>query len=119
MFIKRDDLTGLAFGGNKARKFEFAFAEALAEDADVVITGTASQSNHARQYAVAAAKLGLECYLVNRRDHRSRAGVNGNLCWVACWEPRRGWSRWIGASSNARPWSNWWTNCRRPSDGLT
>jgi len=79
VFLKRDDLTGLAFGGNKTRKFEFAFADALAEGADVVITGAASQSNHARQCAAAAAKLGLECYLVNRHDHRSRAGVNGNL----------------------------------------
>lgn len=77
--IKRDDLTGLAFGGNKSRKFEFAFADAWAQGCDVVITGAAAQSNHARQAAAAAAKLGLKCYLVNRHDHRSRQGIQGNL----------------------------------------
>lgn len=77
--MKRDDLTGLAFGGNKSRKFEFSFADALAQGCDVVITGAAAQSNHARQAAAAAAKLGLKCYLVNRHDHRSRLGIQGNL----------------------------------------
>jgi D-cysteine desulfhydrase family pyridoxal phosphate-dependent enzyme len=79
ILIKRDDLTGLAFGGNKTRKFDFTFADALQEGADCVITGAASQSNHARQAAAAAAKLGMKAYLVNRLDARARAGIQGNL----------------------------------------
>lgn len=64
LLIKRDDQTGLAMGGNKVRKLEFLMAEALAQGADVVLTGGAAQSNHCRQTAAAAAKLGLECILV-------------------------------------------------------
>lgn len=61
LLIKRDDQTGLATGGNKARKLEFLMAEAIAQKADVVITQGATQSNHARQTAAAAARLGLAC----------------------------------------------------------
>jgi len=64
LFIKRDDCTGLASGGNKTRKLEFLMAEALARGADMVITQGATQSNHARQTAAAAAKLGLDCQLL-------------------------------------------------------
>lgn len=64
LWIKRDDQTGLATGGNKARKLEFLIAEALAQDADTLITCGAAQSNHARQTAAAAAKFGLDCTLV-------------------------------------------------------
>lgn len=77
-FVKRDDLTGLAFGGNKTRKFCYTFADALADGADCIITGSASQSNHARQAAAAAAKLGLQCYLVSRWDQRAQLGFQGN-----------------------------------------
>ena len=79
VLIKRDDLTGLAFGGNKTRKFEFALGDARAQGATAIITGAASQSNHARQAAAAAAHLGMKCVLVNRHDHRSRMGIQGNL----------------------------------------
>jgi D-cysteine desulfhydrase family pyridoxal phosphate-dependent enzyme len=79
IMMKRDDLTGLAFGGNKTRKFDFTFADALREGADCVITGAASQSNHARQAAAAAAKLGMKAYLVNRYDAKAREGIQGNL----------------------------------------
>ena len=72
LFMKRDDLTGLAFGGNKTRKFDFVMADAQAAGATAVITGAASQSNHARQAAAAAARLGMKCVLVNRHDHRSQ-----------------------------------------------
>jgi D-cysteine desulfhydrase family pyridoxal phosphate-dependent enzyme len=78
LFLKRDDLTGLAFGGNKARKFAFTFADALQEGADCVITGAASQSNHARQAAAASARLGLKAYLVNQYDQRAEMGIQGN-----------------------------------------
>ncbi|MDP6777862.1 MAG: pyridoxal-phosphate dependent enzyme, partial [Candidatus Latescibacteria bacterium] len=79
VLIKRDDLTGLALGGNKTRKFDFVMADAQAAGATTVITGAASQSNHARQAAAAAARLGMKCVLVNRHDHRSQAGIQGNL----------------------------------------
>jgi 1-aminocyclopropane-1-carboxylate deaminase/D-cysteine desulfhydrase-like pyridoxal-dependent ACC family enzyme len=62
--IKRDDLTGLALGGNKVRKLEFLIAEALRQKADVVITSGATQSNHARLTAAAARAAGLDCVLV-------------------------------------------------------
>ncbi len=64
LLIKRDDLIGLAFGGNKVRKLEFLLAEALARGCDTVITGGAQQSNHSRQTAAAAAVCGLACHLV-------------------------------------------------------
>jgi len=64
IYIKRDDCTGLASGGNKTRKLEFLMAEALQRGADTVITQGAVQSNHARQTAAAAAKLGLKCELL-------------------------------------------------------
>ncbi len=77
--IKRDDLTGLAFGGNKTRKFDFVFGDALAKGADVIVAGFGSQSNFARQAAAACAKLGLKCFLVNRYDDRARrVGIQGN-----------------------------------------
>lgn len=64
IYIKRDDCTGLATGGNKTRKLEFLMAEAMEQKADTVITQGAVQSNHARQTAAAAAKLGLKCELL-------------------------------------------------------
>lgn len=73
LFIKRDDLTGLAFGGNKTRHLEFSLAQALKEGCDVVINGAAVQSNYCRQTAAACAKLGLRCVLILRRDPRIEA----------------------------------------------
>jgi D-cysteine desulfhydrase family pyridoxal phosphate-dependent enzyme len=64
LLVKRDDQTGLATGGNKTRKLEFLIADALAQGADVVITAGAAQSNHCRQTAAAAARVGLACALV-------------------------------------------------------
>ncbi|MBE3073219.1 MAG: D-cysteine desulfhydrase [Acidobacteria bacterium] len=64
LFIKRDDLLGLAAGGNKTRKLEFLVADALARGADTLITCGAVQSNHARLTLAAAAKEGLKCRLV-------------------------------------------------------
>ncbi len=78
VMVKRDDLTGLAFGGNKTRKFDLALGDAVAQGATALITGAASQSNHARQAAAAAAKLGMKCVLVNRHDQRSQMGIQGN-----------------------------------------
>ena len=64
ILIKRDDQTGLAFGGNKTRKLEFLVAEAREQGAKTLITGGALQSNHCRQTAAAAARFGLDCILV-------------------------------------------------------
>ncbi|TDK42193.1 D-cysteine desulfhydrase [Antarcticimicrobium luteum] len=64
IWIKRDDCTGLSTGGNKTRKLEFLMAEAQQQGADIVLTQGATQSNHARQTAAAAAKLGIDCHLL-------------------------------------------------------
>jgi len=64
LYVKRDDQTGLATGGNKTRKLEFLMADAVAKGADTVVTEGATQSNHVRQTAAAAAKLGLDCHVV-------------------------------------------------------
>jgi len=64
LFVKRDDCTGVAGGGNKTRKLEYVIGQAVANGADTLITTGAIQSNHARQTAGLAARLGLECHLV-------------------------------------------------------
>ncbi len=81
IWIKRDDCTGLATGGNKARKLEFLVGEAREQGADGIVTFGAVQSNHARQTAAAAAAAGLECHLilVANVDYREPAWeVSGN-----------------------------------------
>lgn len=77
IFMKRDDNTGLALGGNKTRKLEFIMGDALAQGADCVITAGAAQSNHCRQTAAAAASLGLECHLVLGGEEPEQ--TSGNL----------------------------------------
>jgi len=82
LWIKRDDCTGLATGGNKTRKLEFLMGEALALGADTVITQGATQSNHARQTAAACAKLELACHLLleDRTGYSSPDyTLNGNV----------------------------------------
>ena len=64
LWIKRDDCTGLAGGGNKTRKLEFLMAAAVADKADTVITQGATQSSHARQTAAIAARLGMACHIL-------------------------------------------------------
>jgi D-cysteine desulfhydrase len=77
IFIKRDDLTGLAGGGNKTRKLELFVADALGQHAETLVTEGAAQSNHCRQTAAAAAVCGLRCILV-LQGHAQR-GAAGNL----------------------------------------
>ena len=82
LWIKRDDCTGLSTGGNKTRKLEFLIADALEKKADVVITQGATQSNHARQTAAAAAKVGMDCHvLLENRTGRTDTPYleNGNV----------------------------------------
>ena len=68
LLIKRDDQTGLALGGNKARKLEFLVGQALEQGAGTLVTAGAAQSNHCRQTAAAAAKAGLKCELILNGD---------------------------------------------------
>lgn len=77
ILIKRDDLTGLALGGNKPRKLEFLMADALAHGADSIVISAAAQSNMVRMTAAAAAKLGMEIYTVLRGSTDEE--VQGNL----------------------------------------
>lgn len=72
LYIKRDDQTGLAFGGNKTRKLEFLIPEAQAHGAETLITTGAVQSNHCRQTAAAAAKYGFKCILVLAGEPQSK-----------------------------------------------
>ncbi len=77
LWIKRDDLTGHAFGGNKIRKLEYLIADAQAKEADTLVTAGAVQSNHCRQTAGAAARFGLDCVLV--LEGHAAAEQTGNV----------------------------------------
>src|SRR5262249_58788698 len=63
LWVKREDATGLGFGGNKLRKLDYVLHEALAKGADTIVSGGVVQSNSQRQVAAVAAKLGLACHL--------------------------------------------------------
>jgi len=76
IMIKRDDQTGLAFGGNKTRKLEFLVADAMQQGARTLVTGGAIQSNHCRQTAAAAARYGLGCILVLAGEKPDRPTAN-------------------------------------------
>jgi D-cysteine desulfhydrase family pyridoxal phosphate-dependent enzyme len=113
VWIKRDDLTGLGGGGNKTRKLEFLAAAALAEGADPLITGGAPQSNHCRQTAAAAARLGLRCVLVLVGPPQPHSGnllldalLGAELAWTGD-SPRDGHMQAIFACEQAagrKPW---------------
>lgn len=82
LWVKRDDCTGLSSGGNKTRKLEYLMADAQDQGADTIITQGATQSNHARQTAAAAAKLGMGCHIL--LEDRTGSGetsytLNGNV----------------------------------------
>jgi L-cysteate sulfo-lyase len=77
IWIKRDDCTGMSTGGNKTRKLEFLMAEAKAEGANMVMTQGATQSNHARQTAAFAARLGVKCHIL-LEDRTSSKDPNYN-----------------------------------------
>ena len=78
LWVKRDDCTGLSSGGNKTRKLEFLIADAIENGADTIITQGATQSNHARQTAAAAAKVGLACHIL-LEDRTGSNEINYNL----------------------------------------
>ena len=82
IWIKRDDCTGLAGGGNKTRKLEFLLGDALEQEADTLVTQGAVQSNHVRQTAAAAAACGLACEVILEERTGSKAEDyvwNGNV----------------------------------------
>jgi len=79
LYVKRDDQTGLAFGGNKARKLDFIMADVVRCGADCVVTWAGVQSNWCRQVAAAATKLGIKTVLVLFKGPRSPEGCDGNL----------------------------------------
>ncbi len=91
LWIKRDDLLGLAGGGNKARKLEFSVGAAVTANADVLVTGGAAQSNHVRMTAAAGARLGLDVVAVMTSDPPSRA--EGNVLLETMFDIEL---RWIG-----------------------
>ncbi len=76
LWVKRDDCTGLATGGNKARKLDLLVADALSSGCDVLVTAGGPQSNHARTTAAAAARAGLDCVLAFNADPPPRAEGN-------------------------------------------
>jgi D-cysteine desulfhydrase family pyridoxal phosphate-dependent enzyme len=91
LWVKRDDLTGLGGGGNKARKLDYLCADALASGADVLVTGGGPQSNHVRMTAAAANRLGLACTVVMAGPRPSTA--TGNVLLVEVFGPD---VEWIG-----------------------
>jgi len=78
--VKRDDMTGLAFGGNKTRKLEYLMADAMSQDADYIVTGAGFHSNWCTQAAAAARKLGMKVVLVKSgpRDGYEPEDIDGN-----------------------------------------
>ena len=78
ILVKRDDQTGMAFGGNKVREFEYSIAPAVKGGYDVLLHGAASQSNQSRLTAAVAARLGLKAVVLGRKDAHAEP-MNGNL----------------------------------------
>jgi len=78
ILIKRDDLTGVAFGGNKIREFEYSLAPAVEQGCDILLNSAAAQSNQSRQTAAVAGKLGMRSVIIARQDAHSTP-VQGNL----------------------------------------
>jgi D-cysteine desulfhydrase family pyridoxal phosphate-dependent enzyme len=113
LFIKRDDQTGLASGGNKTRKLEFLLAEAQAHGARTLITSGAAQSNHCRQTAAAAARYGFDCILVLSGDPAEKP--TGNLLLDHLLGAEIIWtSRDHRDDSLAQTFKDAWSDGRRP-----
>jgi L-cysteate sulfo-lyase len=99
LWVKREDASGLGFGGNKLRKLDYVLQEALAAEADVLVSGGVAQSNSQRQVAAVAAKLGLECHLIVYQGRVVPATADyeasGNALLI----------RLYGANVHAAPWT--------------
>ena len=88
LWVKRDDCTGLSSGGNKTRNLEYLVADAQTKGADTIITQGATQSNHARQTAAAAAKVGMSCHILledrtGSNDPDDMSGCSARGFWAA------------------------------------
>lgn len=97
LYIKRDDLTELALGGNKVRNLEFLIGDALAQGADVILAAGGLQSNYCRLAAAAAAKVGLDCILVHNAERPER--LEGNQLLIHLLGTER---RFIGTVDEAK-----------------
>ena len=115
LWAKREDCnSGLAYGGNKVRKLEYLAAEALAQGCDTLVSIGGVQSNHTRQVAAVAARLGLACVLVQEHwvdwdDPGYRPSATS--CCRGSWEPTFGWTRPGSISASARAGSRRWSRC--------
>lgn len=107
LWVKRDDLTGLGMGGNKARKLEFLCGAALAEGADCLVTLGAAQSNHCRMTAAAGAVLGLEVHLVLGADDASSPQQAGHGTPTVAPTGNRLLSALFGATQHVTDTSDW------------
>ncbi len=113
LLVKRDDLTGLAFGGNKTRKLEFVLAEAQANGARTLVTVGAAQSNHCRQTAALAARAGLDCILVLSGEPEEQP--TGNLLLDELFGVEIVWTTRAGrASALQQAFEDAWAAGRRP-----
>lgn len=113
LLVKRDDQTGLAFGGNKARKLEFLLAEAQAHGAKTLITAGALQSNHCRQTAAAAAHFGFDCILVLAGE--PPATSSGNFLLDQLLGAQIVWCNWETRHAELqRAFEQAWAEGRRP-----
>jgi D-cysteine desulfhydrase family pyridoxal phosphate-dependent enzyme len=113
LLVKRDDLTGLAFGGNKTRKLEFVLAEAQANGARTLVTVGAAQSNHCRQTAALAARAGLDCILVLSGEPEEQP--TGNLLLDELFGAEIVWTTRAGrASALQQAFEDAWAAGRRP-----
>ena len=98
IYVKRDDLTGLALGGNKVRQLEYLLGEAVHAGATAVVTGAGVDSNHCRQLAAACAKLGLRACLILRGERPAR--MEGNLLLDTIFGAESGSSRRRGSTTS-------------------
>ena len=113
LFVKRDDQTGLALGGNKIRKLEYVLAEAQANGARTLVTVGAVQSNHCRQTAALAARFGLGCVLVLSGEDDQAA--NGNLLLDRLFGAELVWARREDRDSTLQAaFEQAWVEGRRP-----
>lgn len=95
LYVKRDDLTGFAFAGNKARPLEFLLAAAIADGADTLVTGGAAASNFCAAAAAAALRAGLRCELVIAGNPRPPGSIGPALALARSWGAT---VRWTGAA---------------------
>src|ERR1700687_1235994 len=109
LYAKREDCnSGLAFGGNKLRKLEYIVPDAIASNADTLVSIGGVQSNHTRMVAAVAAKIGMKCHLVQESWVPHEDAVYdrvGNIMLSRIIGPTSGWSAKASTSASARAWS--------------